>query len=89
MLPNSAAKDLSIPPSNGMPNMISPFYSAHPFVPSIIKSVIHWTFKSRISKDSLSYRKSISVLFGMKGDIRGSIPPLVWLYSFFFSYLVM
>jgi hypothetical protein len=61
---NSAAKDS---------NMISPFYSAHPFVPSIINSVI--PFSLDIQKPYLIrqpfVQESISVLIGMKGDIRG------------------
>jgi CheY-specific phosphatase CheX len=73
MLPNSAAKDLGFSPSNGMPNMISPFYSSQPFVPSIINSVI--SFSLDIQKPYLIrqpfVQESISVLIGMTGDIRG------------------
>ncbi|WHX65149.1 hypothetical protein QNH26_15705 [Peribacillus frigoritolerans] len=64
MLPNSAAKD---------PNMISPFYSSHPFFPSIIDSVI--PFSLDIQKPYLIsqpfVQECISVLICMKGDIRG------------------
>lgn len=73
MLPNSAAKDLSFSSSNGMPNRISPFYSSHPFVPSIINSVI--PFSLDIQEPHLIrqpfVQESISVLIGMNGDIRG------------------
>lgn len=64
MLPNSAAKHS---------NMISTFYSSHPFVPSIIDSVI--PFSLDIQKPYLIsqpfVQECISVLICMKGDIRG------------------